>query len=165
MTDSKPSKSEKKRAQTALQELGEQLLDLPDELRNSLQLDERLNSALSAAKRMKSHEALRRQKQFIGRLMRDVDAAPIQALLDRLKADDRRHKRVFATAERWRDRLLADGHQALDAFTTETGREDETLAGLLSDYQRATSDRVETTVRRNIFRRVHETLAACNRDR
>ena len=160
MTESKPSKSERKRAQAALQQLGETLLALPDELLDGLDLDERLREALADARRFKSHEARRRQKQYIGKLMRDVDPAPIQALLARLKADDRRQKRVFATAERWRDRLVNEGTAALDAFAAETGCDDTELRGLLGDYERAVSDRDETTVRRNIFRRVHETLVA-----
>lgn len=164
MTESKPSKSERKRVQTALQQLGEALLGLPDELLDSLDLDERLRDALAETARIKSHEAKRRQKQYIGKLMRDVDPAPIEALLARLKADDRRQKRVFATAERWRDRLINEGATALDAFTAETGHDDAELRSLLGDYERAISDRDETTVRRNIFRRVHETLVACSAD-
>ena len=57
-----------------LQELGEQLIGLQDDLLDSLALDERLCAAILEARRMKSHEALRRQKQYIGKLMRDVDA-------------------------------------------------------------------------------------------
>ena len=160
MTESKPSKSQRKREQTELQVIGEQLLDLPEDLLASLQLDERLIEALDNAKRMKSHEALRRQKQYIGRLMRDVDPEPVKALFAQLKADDRRQKRVFANAERWRDRLVQEGHDALHAFESETEQTDSVLAELLNQYARATSDRSETTTRRKIFRRVHETLAA-----
>ena len=164
MTDLKPSKSQKKRAQTALQDLGEQLIDLPDEHLESLSLDERLYDAIQGARRMKSHEAQRRQKQFIGKLMRDVDQAPIDTLLARLNGDDRRQKRIFANAERWRDRLVAEGHEALQAFEAETGQVGEELADLLGELKFATSDRTETTIRRNIFRRVHDVLAACSRD-
>ncbi len=164
MTDLKPSKSQKKRAQTALQNLGEQLIGLPDELLESLSLDDRLYDAIRDVRYMKSHEAQRRQKQFIGKLMRDVDQAPIHALLARLTGDDRRQKRIFANAERWRDRLVNEGREALPAFEAETGQVSETLAGLLEEFKLATSDRSETTIRRNIFRRVHDVLAACSRD-
>jgi ribosome-associated protein len=165
VTDSKPSKSERKRTQTALQELGERLIDLQDEHLDSLSLDERLFDAIQNAKRMKSHEARRRQKQFIGKLMRDVDPEPINTLLAKLKADDLRLKRVFANAERWRDRLIADGQEGLQALAAETGQNVSGLAGLLADFDEAISDRMETTIRRNIFRQVHEILAACSRDR
>jgi len=160
VTDSKPSKSQRKRQQTELQVIGEQLLDLPEDLLASLLLDERLIEALDEAKRMKSHEARRRQKQYIGRLMRDVDPEPIRALFAQLNTDDRRQKRIFATAERWRDRLVQEGQEALQAFESETGQTDSELVGLLNQYTNASSDRSETTVHRKIFRRVHETLAA-----
>ena len=84
MTESKPSKSEQKRVQLALQSLGEQLLDLPDDLVSELDLDETLLQAITDYRRMKSHEARRRQRQYIGKLMREVDPAPIQQLVDRL---------------------------------------------------------------------------------
>jgi len=164
VTDLKPSKSQKKRAQTARQDLGEQLIGLSDGLLKSLSLDERLYDAIQEARRMKSHEAQRRQKQFIGKLMRDVDQAPIHELLDRLRGDDRREKRVFANAERWRDRLVREGHEALPAFAAETGQDSAELASLLEELKLATSDRSETTIRRRIFRRIHDVLAACSRD-
>lgn len=164
MTDLKPSKSQKKRMQTALQDLGEQLIGLSDEQLASLSLDERLNYAIQEARRMKSHEAKRRQKQYIGKLMRDVDQEPIHALLSSLQGDDRRQKRIFANAERWRDRLVREGHDALQAFATESGQASAALASLLADLQRATSDRSETTIRRNIFRHVHDALVVASRD-
>ncbi len=164
MTDLKPSKSQKKRMQTALQDLGEQLIGLTDEELAGLSLDERLNYAIQEARRMKSHEAKRRQKQYIGKLMRDIDQAPINALLSSLKNDDRLQKRIFANAERWRDRLVREKHDALQAFETETGQACAALAALLADLQRATSDRSETTIRRNIFRNIHDVLVAASRD-
>ena len=164
MTDLKPSKSQKKRMQTALQDLVEQLIGLSDEQLASLALDERLNYAIQEARRMKSHEAKRRQNQYIGKLMRDIDQAPIHALLSSLKNDNRLQKRIFANAERWRDRLVREKHDALQAFEAETGQASAALAALLADLQRATSDRSETTIRRNIFRNIHDVLVAASRD-
>ena len=160
MTDSKPSKSERKRTQALLQDLGEQLIGLQDDMLDGLTLDERLRTAIREARRMKSNEARRRQKQFIGKLMRDVDAEPINALFATLKTDDRRQKRVFANAERWRDRLLKEGREASQAFEAETGHADPELANLLDELDRCHSDRLESTLRRKLFRRIHETLAA-----
>ncbi len=159
MTDSKPSKSKRKRTNAERQHLGEQLIGLQDELLASLSLDERLFDAIHDARQMKSHEAQRRQRQFIGKLMRNVDPEPIKTLLARLKADDRRQKRVFANAERWRDRLVNQGQQALQAFDAETGQSSAELSALLTELERARSDRDETTIRRKLFRCVHETLA------
>ena len=165
MTDSKPSKTERKRRQHALQKLGEQLLELPQEHLATLDLDGRLRDALADARKMTSHEALRRHKQYIGKLMRNVDVGPIEALFARLKADDRREKRVFADAERWRDRIVNEGRTALAEFEAEIGEPLDDLAQRLDELERTFSDRVEKTLKRDIFRRIHEALAARRSDR
>ncbi|MDX1516184.1 MAG: ribosome biogenesis factor YjgA [Woeseiaceae bacterium] len=164
MTESKPSKSARKREQQALKALGEQLIALADEQLDTLQLDDRLRDAIRDARRMKSHEALRRQKQFIGKLMRGVDPAPIRALFDKLRASDRRDKRIFADAERWRDRLVQERDAALPAFEAHAGRAAPELARLLTDLERSHSDREDRTLKRKIFRVVHRTLAAASAD-
>lgn len=84
MTDLKPSKSAKKREFLALQKLGEQLIALQESDLQSMGLDEDLLEAVLAAQRIKSNGALRRQKQYIGKIMRGVDPAPIRAALTRL---------------------------------------------------------------------------------
>lgn len=160
MTESKPSKSERKREQQALQSLGETLIELGDDLLDGLQLEDRLRDAIVDIRRMKSHEARRRQKQFIGKLMRDVDPAPIHALVNRLRADDRREKRIFANAERWRDRVIRERADALHALEAAIGAALPELARLLNELERAHSDPVERGIRRNIFRQIHDALAA-----
>jgi ribosome-associated protein len=158
VTATKPSKSARKRQQLALQKLGEELIDLGDAELAAFGLDERIVDAVRAARSIRSHGALRRQKQLIGKLMRELDPEPIRAGLAALRADDLAAKRVFANAERWRDRLLREGVAAVAAFEAETGQQDPGLAGLLADYEVAISDRAEKTLRREIFRRVHEIL-------
>ena len=137
MTDSKPSKTELKRRHHALQKLGEQLLELKQELLDTLDLDERLQDALAEARKMSSHEALRRHKQYIGKLMRDVDAEPIEALFAKLNADDRRSKRIFAEAERWRDRIVSEGRSALAEFEAEVGEQLDDIRELVDELGRA----------------------------
>ena len=159
MTDSKPSKSARKRQQLELQALGEQFIALNDIELASLSLEERLETAIRNATRIKSHGALRRQKQLIGKLMRDMDPAPIRAALARLRVDDVRDKRLFANAEKWRDQVMGDRAAALDAFTAATGADDAELRSLLAELDVAFSERAEKTLRRKIFRRIHEILA------
>ena len=148
----------------ALKSLGVALLDLSDTELAGLGLDERLLDAVQAARSMKSHEALRRQKQYIGKLMQDVDPAPINALLDRRRAADRREKRVFANAERWRDRLVREGRPVLAEFKAEVGPAPE-LDRVLADLEHAFSDRAEKTLKRELFRHIHDALAARAGDR
>jgi ribosome-associated protein len=83
--DLKPSKSARKREYLALQILGEELITLKESDLDSLPLGDNLREAIMEARQIKAHGALRRQKQYIGKLMRDIDPAPIRAALARLR--------------------------------------------------------------------------------
>ena len=164
MTDPKPSKTALKKAQAELQALGEKLIDLEPAELDSLQLDEALLDALDTARRIRSHEALRRQKQYIGKLMRTIDPGPIEALFAGRERDAAREKRLFSTAERWRDRIVREGHGAIDEFCAAFDDSNDTLTGLYEELDTAFSDRAEKTASRAIFRHVHSTLVAENKD-
>lgn len=152
------SKSERKRQQLALQELGEKLIQLKEADLADLALDERLYKAVRDAANIKSHGALRRQKQYIGKLMREMDPEPIRAALARLDADEIRDKRLFALAERWRDRIVHGDSDTLAEFNAATGTDDDELRKLLAELTVAYDEHSEKTVRRKIFRKVHAIL-------
>ena len=109
------SKTQRKRDMQALQDLGAALSELSPERIRALDLPEGLQRALLEVKTFKSHGAVRRQMQYIGRLMRDVDPAPLQAYLDRLQGRSRQAAALHHLAERWRDRML-ESLDAVDAF-------------------------------------------------
>lgn len=101
-----PSKSQRKRDMHALQSLGERLCTLPATRLATLDLPEILTDAIALARKITAHEGRRRQMQYIGKLMRRVDADAIRAELD---IDDDRHRAetaVMHAAERWRDALI-----------------------------------------------------------
>jgi len=77
-----PSKSSRKREMHALQDIGRQLVELSPERLRKVPMPEELYDAVRDAQRFTKHEARRRQMQYIGRLMRSIDPAPIQAQLD-----------------------------------------------------------------------------------
>ena len=158
MTESKPSKSARKRRQHELQELGEQLIALNDAELATIPVNGALLDAIKTARRIKSRGALRRQRQLVGKLMREIDPDPIRTALTRLKADDLRQKRLFTQAERWRDRIVQERGAGLDAFEADTGSADEALRRMLGELNAAFSDKDDKTARRKIFRRVHEIL-------
>jgi len=108
-----PSKSQKKRDMTALQDLGVALIDLGKEALIKLDLPDELLKAILDAKKITANGAIKRQRQYIGRLMREVDAAPIQAYMESLKGDNQRHTAWLHQLERTREDLLASD----DAFT------------------------------------------------
>jgi ribosome-associated protein len=112
------SKTRRKREMLELQALGVALLRLPDSQLETIELPPQLREALLEAKRIKSHEAKRRQMQYVGRLMRDIDPAPIRAALAEIDGGSAqataRHRRL----EAWRERLIGDD-EALTAFAAE----------------------------------------------
>ena len=158
MPNNKPSKNARKREQQALVKLGEQLVALKDSELVTIELSEELLRAIRAAAGMKSHGALRRQKLLIGKLMRQADAEQIRITLTALGASDRREKKLFAGAERWRDKLINDDKQALVDFETHIGASDAELRQLLDDLKMAVNDKTEKTLKRQVFRRIHDIL-------
>ena len=110
------SKQQQKREAEAVQALGTALVRLPathfDVLVGRLVLPEQLREALMECRAIKAHEGRRRQLQYIGKLMRGIDAAPIQQMLAELARDGHAASARLHDIERWRERLLADGDEA-----------------------------------------------------
>jgi ribosome-associated protein len=112
------SKTRRKREMLELQSLGAALVDLPAAQLNAMQLETGLLQALLDAKRMRSHEAKRRQLQYIGRLMRELDPEPIRAQLAAVEGSSAQAAAAHRRLEAWRERLLSDD-AALTSFATE----------------------------------------------
>lgn len=138
----RPSKTRLKHEMEALQELGETLVSLDAARLRSLELPERLVDAVVLARSITKHEARRRQMQYLGRLMRDVDPVPIRAALERWETVPREEKARFAALEGWRDRILADA-AALDAFVAEHPDADRASLARLADAARNERSRGE----------------------
>jgi ribosome-associated protein len=109
----RPSKGALKRQAEELQALGEALIDLPDEILDELPLPETLRDAVLNARRFTSHGASLRQRQYIGKLMRKVDAAPIRAAIEARQREQRVAAHRFRRLETWRDRLIGEPDIAL----------------------------------------------------
>ncbi|SEG21859.1 ribosome biogenesis factor YjgA [Nitrosomonas ureae] len=113
--DIAPSKTKRKRDMHALQEIGEQLVELDPKKLAEFDLPEILSDAIRQARAMQKHGARRRQLQYIGRLMREVDALPIQQKLDSWRQVSIHQTARLHQLERWRESLLSDEH-ALTEF-------------------------------------------------
>ena len=109
----RPSKSARKRAAHAAQDLGEALLRLPEAELAALELPEALLEAIRAGRRINSRAAGARQRQYIGKLMRQVDQEPIRAALAARSERDARETERFRRIENWRERLITEGEPAL----------------------------------------------------
>lgn len=116
-----PSKTELKAQSSALQALGEQLLDLRADLLAPLALPERLLESLEELRRIRDFEGRRRQGQYVGKLMRRLPGetvAAIGAALEQQRQGSARDTLRLHAAEHWRERLLADD-AALGAWITQ----------------------------------------------
>lgn len=105
------SRTDLKRESTELQKLGEDLLTLRAELMTRLALPEKLVDAVAETKRITNFEGRRRQMQFIGKLMRQLEPArldDIRAALAEQHAPSAKETLTLHQAEIWRDRLIAD---------------------------------------------------------
>lgn len=108
------SKSEMKREMHRRQNLGEELVKLTREQLSQFDLPDSLQEALQAAKSIHQRGALKRQLQYIGRLMREIDPDPIQQQLDTLQGHSKQAHAQLHAIERWRDKLLDQGDDALE---------------------------------------------------
>ena len=135
-----PSKSQKKRESTALQDLGEELVALSKERLAKIDMPERLRDAILAAQRITAHEGRRRQLQFVGKLMRSTEVEPLQAAVDEVKGASAASTARQHRLEALRTRLMAD----------ESG-----FAQLAEDFPQADIQRLRQ-LRRNALKEVEQ---------
>ena len=116
--EDRPSKTQRKQAMHDLQALGAQLVDLRRDRLDEIELPAELLRAVLEAKRVTAREARRRQLQYIGKLMRGVDAAPIRAKFDAWHGQSTSEKASPHNAPRWRAALLLGG-EAMTKFASQ----------------------------------------------
>jgi ribosome-associated protein len=154
-----PSKSQRKRDSHALQELGEQLVELSDERLLQLPITERMIDAVRLARGIRAHEGRRRQMQFIGRLMREADHEAIRQVIEGDRQLHRAETALMHAAEQWRERLL-DDPAAVNVWLE---RHPETGQGLTVLIEKARSE-IASGQRgrryRELFRLVRTTLGS-----
>ena len=111
--DEGPSRSQLKREAEALQDLGLALVELPPNKYKTIVMPDNLREAIDLARRIKAHGGKRRQMQYIGKLMRKLDAEPIRAQLEAFQQQDRRAAQQFHQLEQLRDQLIEVGDTAI----------------------------------------------------
>ncbi|MSQ49216.1 MAG: DUF615 domain-containing protein [Betaproteobacteria bacterium] len=150
------SRTKKKQQVEELQKLGAALIALPAVQLDALDLPEQLLAAVREAQRITSHEARRRQVQFIGKVMRKIDPAPVRAavaaIADHSAAARARQKRL----EQWRERLIGDD-AALTAFASERpGADLQTLRALIRNARQEIAASKPPRAQRELFRLIRE---------
>jgi ribosome-associated protein len=161
--DDRPTRGAAKNAAQQLERLGEALVKLAPGLLAKVDIPGDLRAAVEEAQRIVAkgaHGGYRRQIQFIGKIMRTVEAEPIAAALKALAEEGTRQSVTVRLAETWRTRLLDDGDAAMEAFLREVKDIDRTA---LRQLTRAALD--ERTAgrpvrkQRELFRLLHAALS------
>ena len=164
-----PTRTDLKRESTELQKVGEDLLTLRPDLMVRLELPDKLVDAVSEAKRISNFEGRRRQMQFIGKLMRLLEPAKLQAVRDALTEQhlpSANETALLHQAEIWRDRLIADDDALGQWINLSPATDSQQLRALVRQARKdAKPEKAGEALRhgrayRDIFQLVREALTA-----
>ena len=132
----RPSKTRLKEASHELQSLGAALVELADERLAGLGLPEPLLDALHDYRRIRSHEARRRQMQLIGKLMRGADVDAARRAIDERRLGRAQDALALHQAERWRAELIADDAAATRFASAHPGTDTQRLRTLVRNARK-----------------------------
>jgi ribosome-associated protein len=152
MRDEIVSKTKRKKEMHELQSLGAALVELPESQLDGLSLGEALHRAVLEAKRITSHEARRRQMQYIGKLMRDVDPGPIRARLDEVTGSSTQESARHKQLEALRARLLADDEALVEYCASHPRADAAALGSLIRNSRREKEEGRPPRAYRELFR-------------
>ena len=153
------SKSQVKREMTALQKLGEQLIELNDKQLATVPVEEKLLDAILEARKMPHREARRRHLQFIGRLMRETNHEEIQAAVDKLQARSDQYVHRQHQIERFRDLLIEGDKQIFQTLVTNCpGMDVQHLKQLVRSAQKERDENLTPKSARKLFAFIRDQL-------
>ncbi len=153
------SRTQNKKEAQALQKLGEQLVGLSPDQINKMIMSQELRDAVLFAKTIKKHGARRRQMQYIGTLMREIDPEPIRRAIEIIAQGKKRNVRAMQQIEKWRDGLV-DGNDDLyeDILSRFPGAERQRLSRLVRNAQKEKEKNKPPKSSRALFRYLKELL-------
>jgi ribosome-associated protein len=153
------SKSQRKREAHALQALGERLAGLSPAELERLALPANLVRAVEELRRIGSRGAMKRQRQYIGRLMRELDPEPVARALAALDREQAEEAGVQHRLERWRTRLLEEGDGAVTELVDECpGIDVGRLRTLVRNARREQEQAAPPKAFRALFRFLRESM-------
>lgn len=152
-----PSRSQVKREVEALQALGERLVTLRKDQLDQMPISDTLRAAVDEAKRLSARSAIRRQMQYIGKLMRNEDGEAVQTAFDRFDVTKEAHNKVFHKLEKWRDRLIGNEEGIMEVVLTEYPHTDiQHLRQLVRNAQKELSQNKPPATARKLFKYLRE---------
>lgn len=155
------SKTQRKNEMLELQKLGKTLIDLPASQLAKISLPETLLDAIHLAHTLKSNEAIRRHLQYIGKLMRDIDAEPIRDALKKIKFANDQKTGQFHKVEEWREKLIVGDDDVLQQFLEEYPQCDrQQLRQLIRKAKHDRNNNKNTGGETALFRQLREILSS-----
>lgn len=150
------SRTKKKEHVEELQKLGAALVALAPAQLEALAIPAILLAAVLEAQRITSHEAKRRQLQFIGKVMRKIDAEPVRAALATVAGQSAAARAQQKRLESWRERLIGDD-SALTAYANEHPDADvQALRALIRNARKEIAESKPPRAQRELFRLIRE---------
>ena len=154
------SRTRLKKEATALQKMGEKLVTLSDDQLSHMELPTMLINAIQAVRTIKSHGARRRQMQYIGTLMRNVEVEPIEQALLEIEQGAYRQAKAFHRIEAWRDQLVAGDDTVIDEILeTFPDSDRQRLGQLVRSARKEKEKNAPPKSARNLFRYLKEMSA------
>lgn len=153
-----PSKTKVKQQMLELQGIGAELVALGKDQLAQLDLPETLRDAIHEMRRINKFGAQRRQMQYIGRLMREVDPEPIVARLNAWKGYSQQHTAHLHQLERWRDRLLESDGALTELLAAHPQTDVQRLRALIRNAQKEQESGKPPKNYREIFQVLKEIL-------
>lgn len=151
------SKSQIKRELAALQHLAARLLKLNTDQWRQLKLGEPLFDALEESKRIRGHSAMRRHLRLLGKLLRDENTDRIAMLFEQLDAQNLNESFRFHRLERWRERLISEGDQALEDLLQQCSTADrQHLRQMIRTCRKEREQERPPVAQRKLFRYLRE---------
>lgn len=158
-TDEPKSKSQLKREMQELQDIGVRLTHLTETVLHTLPLEPQLLDCVLESKHITEKSGKKRHLQFIGKLMRHADSEAIRDALEKMDESKKTAARQLHTIERWRDRLLNDGAEALSAFFVEYPQADrQQIRNILRAAKKEIEQKKSPTNTRKLFKALRDTI-------
>jgi ribosome-associated protein len=152
------SKTKLKAEADAAQSIGKKLVDLPKDKLIKLNLPEALFDAVLEAKRLTANGAIRRQMQYLGRLMRDIDSAPIIEQLQAWEGKNTQENARFHSMERWRDRMIENADAVSEFLVAYPHTDSQQLRTLIRNAQKEAAANKPPKSSRELFKLIREII-------
>lgn len=150
------SRTKKKQHVEELQKIGVALVALPPAQLEALDIPAQLLAAVLEAQRISSHEAKRRQLQFIGKLMRRIDPEPVRAALATVVGRSAAARAQQHRLETWRERLIGDDGALTEFASEHPGADLQGLRVLIRNARKEIAEAKPPRAQRELFRLLRE---------